>query len=680
MTGSTFLGKKTKSNIDLIKPVISGFILLLLCFFTLHDYTSPLAFLRVLIGIVYVFFLSGYPLATILHNRKDPSFTIERVFVSIGLSLLILYPAGLINVVLEGSENYFQQHLLGLISILFMITLVTASISFLLRKKSDTNFYLSRHFPKFNLHENRFLVILLILSVLLIFYDLNRADVYADEYYLSFISYDLVDGNLPGREAYVISFKDHSPFPLYINHAVMQLINPTNFYHLEDWMLRLGTAIICLFSIVLIYFLSKRIFDDTTAAIATLIFATSNYVVWTSRFFNREIFTLFFMLLAVYFFYGFVSKDKGKGYILLTGIFLGSALMCKFVAIFLIPVFVVYILLYNKKQFPSLLKILVLAFVLTIPLFAFNFGAYYKTGYMDMSFSKIFGADSIVGSTESYPGPAFSAINLYSIFVVLSEQFSFPLLLLFIICSLTSIRYIKSKPNGKNVSLLLLWLLFTFLFFWGTGVRSYYLLYIAAPFAIITAYIMETILVSRHRFFKIIAFGVFALVVIYSLVYTFNTNHNYEINFTTPLEPANAEISDAFDLNRGFSRFSRLYSGESRGWKEVSNFLYSKLEPGDLLLVDKDDSHITINHVEWYLTGKEWEITNYSGPTNTHPFIRKGITVSMLAGYDSDTIENYGRVLFLSSENILEEFGDIETTKIAYFGNPPILYIYEVPS
>jgi len=590
--------KRIKENIDLILSVLFGLFFLVLCKITLYEMNGPLLYLRWGVGMLFVFFIAGYPITTILYPASKSLKAMERVMLSSGFSLFLTYPAGLVNIILEGKINVFHPHLVGIITILNVFCIIFCAVSYIIRKRNNISFIPDGKsiwtneglINSFKNKTNAILISILSISAFFNFYRLNRADLNVDEWFIVKMVYDLVDGNLAARNAYCLSFHNHSPLANYISHVMVQIINPLGLYQLNEWIIRLPCAILGVISVFFVFILARKMFNEQIGLIASFIVATSNYTVWSSRIFlPQDSFLMPFMIISLYTLYRFVDEGR-RADMFSAGFFLGSTMLVKSTGILLIPVFVLYALLKTKKLLNLLvIKMLVISALVFTPVILFNIGAYITTGYMDVPFAKIFGVKSAMGSyLGGYPGMLFAFDNLKDIFGLLLDQYSLPLFALFLLAFISSVVYLKNSKDKENILFLWIWISMIISFFWATGVLAWHMPFVTAPFAIITAYCiheaMSTAAGKRTQFTALLVILILALS--YSAYYTYNTNINSNYTYTQEYDFQSISLSDLQKYQ--FSRSGRLQA-ESYGSKELRAYLYENYDPKNDIIVVKDD-------------------------------------------------------------------------------------------
>ncbi|MBN2518223.1 MAG: glycosyltransferase family 39 protein [Candidatus Altiarchaeota archaeon] len=628
--------KATSEDRDLFVTMLLGLLALVISALSITHGQDLLGYLRWVVSLPFLFLASGYPLTTIFYRRFGAIGIWERIALSSGFSMLLAYPAGLLNILaLERKTNIFRQHLVGFLLFLFLTCAITCTISLYLRRKKDGSFCDRECLPCRNLGKkisrrpNQLMILILLVSLLLNLANLDRADIYGDEYSISFIAYDLVDGNTPGREAYMISTKSHSPLVSYISHGAMQVLDPTGYYNLADWMIRFSNAIAGTLAVLMVFILSRYMFGEKVGLISAAFFGVNNYTVWLSRIFHREIFVVLFTLFAIYAFYRFTRTERRRD-MWLSGVLLGAAFLVKFTAIFLVPTFLLFVLLKRRSLLFPLVKIFLISVLVFSPVLVFNAGAYVTTGYMDLALSKIFGANSYMGDYS--PGAAFDPYNLQVMVFNLADIYSIPISLLFAACFLAGFNFLKKY--GEPLLLIWIFTIILVIYFWFLGVRSYYTPFFTIPFAITAGlifYKLKNALSGKSAHLDISSI-ILLLLLAWSAFYSYNTN--ISDSFMYAPEPGMGELgrSDSPLVIPDGSLFSReaRVTVESYGFKELSAYLETHTESGQVVLID---DRIDVLAAEWYFEGKQWNLT-YGGPVPLGRLPARGVVVLKLTeGY-----------------------------------------------
>lgn len=616
-----------KKNRDIFLVLFFSWLVLLVIRHTVTASSGVAIWLRRVVGLSYVFFFSGYPLAHLFFPRHQPSRLLDRLVYSTGFSLLLTYPAGLINLVREGQSNVYQIHLPGVITNLVILTTIFTFLCLFMRRRwminlSNVNILGKREATKLGLC---FLSLIIVVSIFCNFYRLTRADLDGAEINIAFRAYDLIDGKIAGRKGLFISSVSHSPLLYYINHIAFQLLEPEGFYQLEDWMFRVAPAVLGVLIVLLTYLIGRRLFSEGIGLGAAFIIAINNHNIWVSRILLFETVLAFFILLAFYAF----NEERRRERIKLTGIFLGASLFSKFTGFLLIPIFL-FTSFYTArmKQFDSKqrivnkpwwkeeewleqINILLIALIIFSPVIFYNIASYLKTGYMDQIFSKagnLLGmpvGGGMIGDNDMYNSLVNPWQNLKVIIASLNDQYSFPLFSFFGLTLWSSLLLFPIEKMGikKRILPFLIWIAVVTLFFMFNGVRAYYFLFLTPAFAILTSYLLWRLLSSRkasklsHTFLLLFT----AVIYLYAFYYSWQSNYSY--SFTTDLGEKQGETGHPVIIlkpQRHYSLVTRSWQ-EDRGCKQLRRFTRENVGVNDLLLVDYSMDNL---RYRWYVKEK----------------------------------------------------------------------------
>ena len=381
------------------------------------------------------------------------------------------------------------------------------------------------------------LAAVVILASVLLFVNLGRPDIQHDDATYSFraLGYlDYMSSQLQTTPVHwfdqapawaELSFHDHPPLTFIIQHSFFKLFGFSVFIS------RLPYALAGVGSVLLLFFVVKKMYDDKVAFLAALIFSVLTIHAWTSRIAYLEPIALFFILLTVYFF--ILAREQEKFW-LLFGLFLGLTLLTKYTVLFIVPGFLIYLLIYHRKTLLNKYFILslVLAAIIFSPVVYYNFKMYQARGHFDLQLSVLFNQDRSdwPGISRSSAGVDFFG-NFFRIFKDLFAITSLPMY--FMLVTLTAYGVFKSfstrRQNHANL-LFFFFLLFGLILISSTGsvVRFNYLLVpfivIISAWAILDVY-QNYVKGKVNQKTKTIIFSlIIVAVIIFELFYNLNTN------------------------------------------------------------------------------------------------------------------------------------------------------------
>jgi len=311
---------------------------------------------------------------------------------------------------------------------------------------TKTDFLKTVSNPKFLLFT------ILLVGGLLRFWGLGSAEIFHDEGFYTFRSFGYLDyiqnddqttpiqwfrdSALPSWTK--LSFHDHPPLYFLIQHS--------SFIIFGDSLgaARLPSAVFGTLSILLLYFIAKRILkNEYGALIAAAIFSITHVHAWVSRSSLMEGVQLFFILLNILFFIKFLENRK---YFYLFGVTAGLMLLTKYTSLFLIPVYFIYAIISRRDIFKSveLYAATTMALVIFSPVIYYNYELYKFTGHFDLQLAYLLGEETPEwrASFGKVQDP-FSDIGINML-----AMYSIPFLVLFLLGVIYSIFSFKKLGNN----------------------------------------------------------------------------------------------------------------------------------------------------------------------------------------------------------------------------------------
>jgi len=183
-------------------------------------------------------------------------------------------------------------------------------------------------------------------------------------------------------EAINVTFvKNLNPHSLVFDYAVGDFHPPLYHIMMRGWILLFGTSeiavrlpsvILGLATVYVVYLVAKKMFDNKTALISATLVATSPLHVYYSQEARMYMLAAFFASLSVYFFVSIIKKETliyWFGFVVATALMLYS----DYLPYLLLPVYVVFLLIFKNKIQKStaraFLPAFILIFVLILPWF-----------------------------------------------------------------------------------------------------------------------------------------------------------------------------------------------------------------------------------------------------------------------------------------------------------------------
>jgi hypothetical protein len=236
---------------------------------------------------------------------------------------------------------------------------------------------------------------------------------------------------------------DHPPMV-----GIMIQLFTLNLTFISEFFIRLSSLILSSMSIILLFYLVKRIYSLQTAYISTFLFTASVYFnVISGWFILPDGPQMFFVILSLYF--GVpavmaVNPSKKDFYnIILFGLFVGLAFLSKYHSLFLWFGFGLYVIFYNRQwlRIPSFYLSLLITLILMIPVIYWNINHNFISFTFHSSRIGLFGCPIDLTS--------FMQFNLGQIF------YQNPILFIIFILTIISILRKKSSTMAKTDKLLL---------------------------------------------------------------------------------------------------------------------------------------------------------------------------------------------------------------------------------
>jgi len=367
---------------------------------------------------------------------------------------------------------------------------------------------------------------IIILALFLRFYHLTSADVITDEALIAFRSvgyldffaspyqttpYEWFSDNLPFWVK--LSFHDHPPLVFLIQHLFFSLFGQSLL------VLRLPFVLAGVGSVFLIYLIGRKLFGKEVGLFAALLLAVSVNHSWVSRIGLQESLVIFFSLLTFYLFFKNLTDRQHWQW----GISLGLAMLTKYTAFIIFPIFLIYSFFTNRDQLKKkgFWLGLVLAVLIFSPVLIYNIKLYQATNHFDLQFSYLFG--QTVGEWQYLPGKmqigSFSSRLLDLIpnlfFGILGPMF------LFTVVSVFFALYYLKKHHDQKLGLLLL-TIFSYLFLFLLIGPLPRFLSLVVPFIVL----LVAWFVAQQK--KLIVVIFLLILAIFELFFTINTLFVYQ--------------------------------------------------------------------------------------------------------------------------------------------------------
>ncbi len=554
----------------------------------------PLNLLRIISGFLTCFFSAGFLFSVMVFKKYGKTPQMPFIIIAgIFLSLLLTYPAAIINILIEGQKNYYQYRLQRISGLYFLIVSLLTFINIRYRKKI--------RLEKYQDSAKLILVltlIILVLSGFMVFYGINTHDLCGDEINIGMRSYDLVDGNVARRKAFFLSTVSHSPLINTTGFVSMQILQPFGFYELEDWMFRFFPALVSVMTVVCLFFILYPEYGILPAFAAALLLSVSNYHVWMGRIFLREGLMTFMLSFGVL--SAFRIKDNDL-YLFFCALALGAAFMVKFTAAFFVIPFIIYVY-FRKKE--ALINFILIFFAVCLPVILFNAVAYITTGYMDQPFGKLF---NMFGGNAK--GTMITHDNMYTRLVspfdgikhclmILLDQSGIALFLLILISVFFSaLKCFKEK--SRDILLVLLIISIPMLLFVVNGVRAYYLYPVFFFMIMATGFFIKHMVNKQLKYLYLFFIG---FIMLNSVFIVINTHYRKFIGYKPVYRPDFVTVDEWPDINLlNPVSYTTLLWVKSGNMKIIREYIRKNISDDDLVVVD---DNIYVLDYCWYIKEK----------------------------------------------------------------------------
>lgn len=179
-----------------------------------------------------------------------------------------------------------------------------------------------------------------------------------------------------------LSFHDQPPLLFLVQHIFLTMRESIFFAKLPYVLFSLGT-------IFLLYIMLRKPYGEKMALWSALFLSINSVFLYTVRAGFMEAGVIFFVALSIYSFFKFLENKK---YWWLFGASLGLCFLAKYSTFFLVPSFITYILITNRKLFQNkkLYFALGLSILMASPVIIYNLMMFQTTGHFDYQFARLF--------------------------------------------------------------------------------------------------------------------------------------------------------------------------------------------------------------------------------------------------------------------------------------------------
>lgn len=522
---------------------------------------------------------------------------------------------------------------------------------------------------------------ILFLAIVLRLWGLGSAELFHDEGFYAFRSIGYLDYLQNDNQTTPIqwfaettlprwvslSFHDHPPLFFLIQNVFFRLFGESLL------VARLPSLFAGIASIILVYILAKRLFKNEYAGLLGALLLGINHIhIWISRSSLIESLLIFLILLNIYAFFRFLD-DRRKW--LLFGVTLGLCFLTKYISIFLVPAYGIYLLITHRDFYRrwQLYAALVLTLVLFSPVLIYNFYLWQTTGHFDLQFAYLFGQEtpewtsSLGKIQEPFANLGVNLAATYSISSLLAAAGG-------LIYSLFLWR------KQKSPLLIFGWLVFVFitLVFVAVGSAYRFISLYAVPLVFFIVLLFSYFYQKSQKklLFKIL----FIVFIAYELFFTIGG-----IFFLFP-DHGVARLDRYLDGILGDQRSLAVAKSSNPHLDQIIRNNLGKYAPAEKPLMIIYDENISLSQRLWLFTRRMY----YHGiPTVTVGQFKKFLRIQGLeafAGYELYFIKATGYTALnqqfstpdaLEFENFLQQEFNASPEKIIYYKNFPMFRVYK---
>lgn len=308
----------------------------------------------------------------------------------------------------------------------------------------------------------------------------------------------------------------YGTFPLNLTKITGEFLQKTNYEQIH-FVGRSLTIIADVLIVLLIYLISKKIFNQKVGLLASFLYSICVLPIQLSHFYTADPFLNLFIVLSFYILIKLETKTKIILKIFFLSLFFATALACKISAIYFLPIIGIFLFFIFYKT-PKLLFIYSLIFFLfTSILFRINQSSAFSSGsFLNWNLNPQF--INNINELRSYdkllyypPGIQWQK-TIPLVFPLKNIVFwgaGLPLGLIFIFSILYSIKFVYQKTITKsfNLFIILFWILFLFFYQGNQHVTTMrYFLPIYPFLCIISAFFICQFKIFKTKFIKILFF------------------------------------------------------------------------------------------------------------------------------------------------------------------------------
>jgi outer membrane protein assembly factor BamB len=361
------------------------------------------------------------------------------------------------------------------------------------KRNSETTHSLRGNLSWFSVHTDALCVLAILVFSVIFFINLGSGVLWAaDEQVYSQWAFHMVksgDYLTPWGSGGLLLWIGKPPLYMWLMALSYQFLGVTNFTS------RLPSAVFGSLSLVLIFYLGKKLYNPSVGFLSALVLGTFTTFYEFARRAMTDVPFVFFIMASIYFFVLSDKKDGSHKYAALSGLFFGLALMTKQLQALLIPIIIfVYLLATSRsvrflftKRFTLLWGVALLVFAPWLAYMNASFGSQFWQSYFVFS---------VVSRTVTPVEGHYGSYLYYFTNFVSNENLVYVVLLPFAaaLCLFNS-----AVKRVKQDTLILLWIAVVLVVFTFAQTKLYYYILPAFPaFAIAISSLLYQ-LASRIR-------------------------------------------------------------------------------------------------------------------------------------------------------------------------------------
>lgn len=370
------------------------------------------------------------------------------------------------------------------------------------------------------------LFLIVVLSFALRIYNISYHDSYTDEVLYAFRAIGMIDYNTSPTQTTPwqwfenvpwwahLSFHDHPPLFFLIEHLSMKLLG------INLVAVRLPVVLFGVGSVILLFLLAKKMFNERVALFAALILSVNSYHIWVSRIGIQDGMVIFLILLIIWL---WMKAIDDKKYLLWCGVAIGAGILTKYTIIIIFPILFLHALIFKVKARKEKYFWAGLATVLVVsaPVWLYNIFLYKARGHFDFQISAALGQQVPEWAFRWGRIQAGGLADRFSNFFV--SIFSAQSIWFNAICAISFAYLGVVYLRTKNKAILFLGgvILLFFLWFLVTGSALRFVVMVIPLLVLFVSLFLERLYINFNRFFVGLLIIIFVLLEMFFSINSF---------------------------------------------------------------------------------------------------------------------------------------------------------------